>query len=416
MTRLQLHRRFPGICHIYRRLDETRLERDGLSAELGRVAAELDETRRGRDGLSAELGRVAAELDETRRGRDGLSAELGRVAAELDETRRGRAEIDDLRIDAGKMRTESDSKGKLVDPSDYRTVIGRTLSGDVLEIGAGHIPFPVAEGAGIRYADRSVEGGRDANWPELIGSPRGPRADFDLNINVDGLAPIPDRSLDVVIASHVIEHLTNPIAALREFERVLRYYGRLVLMAPDRNFTFDAPRQPTPLSVLLDKYHRGVHDITNAEIREFCYAIYYQPPIHPPLVREWYNPHKLSPDINELHRRRSIHVHCWSPEEFASFIVGTMCRALVSYGFSSLYLPGDYEFGIVLERRDATGTAAAATFASAWATAALDGPNCDPKRIARFAAALHRDLGESDLEAVMGALDGAATRSALSPS
>ena len=49
-----------------------------------------------------------------------------------------------------------------------------------------------------------------------IGSPRGPQADLKIDLDVDGLAPIPDCCLDAVIACHVIEHLANPIAALRE--------------------------------------------------------------------------------------------------------------------------------------------------------------------------------------------------------
>ena len=291
--------------------------------------------------------------------------------------------------------------------SDQRGTIGSGLSGDIVEIGPGHAPFPVAVAARVRYVDRSVQGGRDANWPELVGSPHGPKADFNLHLDADGLAPIPAHSLDAVIASHVIEHLANPIAALIEFQRVLRDQGRLVLVVPDRNLTFDAPRQPTPLSIVLDKYHRRVRDVTNAEIREFCCAIYYQPPIHPPIVREWHNPLKLNTEIYELHRRRTIHVHCWSPEEFASLVVAILCRALVSYRLESLYLPessDSIEFGVVLQRSDATGLGAATRFANAWAAAMLDVPNCDPKRVASFVAALHRDLSESDLEQVMAAL------------
>src|SRR5262245_28459157 len=118
--------------------------------------------------------------------------------------------------------------------ADPRSIIGVTLSGEILEIGPGHVPFPVGAGARVRYVDGSVEGARDANWTEWIGAPNGPKADFNLNIDVDGLAPIPNCSLDAVIACHVIEHFANPIAALREIERVLRYQGQLVLVVPDR--------------------------------------------------------------------------------------------------------------------------------------------------------------------------------------
>jgi SAM-dependent methyltransferase len=89
---------------------------------------------------------------------------------------------------------------------------------------------------------------------------------LNINLDVDGLAPIPDCSLDAVIACHVIEHLVNPISALREFERVLRRQGRLVLVAPDRNVTFDSVRQPTALAHVLAKFHEGVIQVGDEDI------------------------------------------------------------------------------------------------------------------------------------------------------
>jgi SAM-dependent methyltransferase len=282
---------------------------------------------------------------------------------------------------------------------DPRSVIGRTLSGDVLEIGPGHEPFPIAPGARVRYADRSVKGGRDKNWPELVGLPHGPEADFNINLDIDGLTPIQECSLDAVIACHVIEHLANPIAALREFERVLRHQGRLVLVVPDRNATFDSVRQPTPLAHVLAKFYERVTRVDDEDIREFCSAIYYQPPFHPADVREWHNPQRLDAELLELHRRRSIHVHCWSPEEFASLIAGLLADGLVSWKLADLYLPGDprqIEFGLVLERGPSTGRAACSQFVRDWTSAVLGTPDHDPRRIAKFDCALYRDLALND--------------------
>ena len=292
---------------------------------------------------------------------------------------------------------------------DPRSFIGRTLSGDVLEIGPGHEPFPIAPDARVRFADRSVKGGRDKNWPELVGSPHGPEADLNINLDVDGLVPIPDCSLDVVIACHVIEHLANPIAALREFERVLRRQGRLVLVVPDRNVTFDSVRQPTPLAHVLAKFRQGVTQVDDEDIKEFCSAIYYQPPFHPTAVREWHNPQHLDAELLELHRQRSIHVHCWSPEEFASLIAGLLANGLVSWKFADLYLPGhprQIEFGLVLERGASTGRAASNQFVRDWTNRVLGTPDHDPRRIAMFDCALRRDLTLNDrLDAVAALAD-----------
>ena len=99
-----------------------------------------------------------------------------------------------------------------------RDLIGLSVSGEVLEIGPGSRPFSVAPNANVRYADRSVEGGRDQNWPELIGSPPGIRSHYDLNLDLDGLSQVESGSLDGLVASHVIEpsmHRARP----RRFRR-----------------------------------------------------------------------------------------------------------------------------------------------------------------------------------------------------
>ena len=48
--------------------------------------------------------------------------------------------------------------------------------------------------------------------------------------------PFADGSFDLVIAQHVIEHLADGAPALREWYRVLRPAGRLLLLTPSRRF------------------------------------------------------------------------------------------------------------------------------------------------------------------------------------
>ena len=67
--------------------------------------------------------------------------------------------------------------------------------------------------------------------------------------------PFEDSSVDFVLASHVLEHIPDPIAALNEWVRVAREY--VVLIVPHRDRTFDRDRPLTPLSELIDRHQTG---------------------------------------------------------------------------------------------------------------------------------------------------------------
>lgn len=45
--------------------------------------------------------------------------------------------------------------------------------------------------------------------------------------------PVPDKSFDFVISSHVIEHFFDPIAALKEWRRIARKYIYIICPQPD---------------------------------------------------------------------------------------------------------------------------------------------------------------------------------------
>jgi SAM-dependent methyltransferase len=53
--------------------------------------------------------------------------------------------------------------------------------------------------------------------------------------------PAPDASFDVVLCTEVLEHLPDPLAALREFSRLLRPGGQLIITAPFCSLTHFAP-------------------------------------------------------------------------------------------------------------------------------------------------------------------------------
>lgn len=79
---------------------------------------------------------------------------------------------------------------------------------------------------------------------------------YAVDLNVDRL-PEPDGSLDLVVASEVIEHVIEPGRAIAEFHRVLRPGGHVLITVPNVafwRFRLEALRGGVP-SVTADARH-----------------------------------------------------------------------------------------------------------------------------------------------------------------
>jgi SAM-dependent methyltransferase len=71
------------------------------------------------------------------------------------------------------------------------------------------------------------------------------------------LSLIPSGTYDFILSSHTIEHTSNPLRALREWMRVLKETGVLVLIVPHKDGTFDHRRPVTRLEHLIDDFHNN---------------------------------------------------------------------------------------------------------------------------------------------------------------
>lgn len=94
------------------------------------------------------------------------------------------------------------------------------------------------------------------------------------------LSPIPASRYDFVLASHTLEHVANPLRALREWRRTLKPGGVLVLVLPDKEETFDHRRRVTAIAHLIEDYEHGTgeDDLTHVpEILE-CHDLTRDPP------------------------------------------------------------------------------------------------------------------------------------------
>lgn len=106
-----------------------------------------------------------------------------------------------------------------------------------------------------------------------------------------------------------MEHIANPIKALKEWCRVLKSEGLLVLVLPDKRFTFDKNREYTLFSHLLNDYHSGVEESDTTHLDEILslHDLSYDP-----LAGNDYTKFKIRCQNNIINR--CMHHHVFSEE------------------------------------------------------------------------------------------------------
>lgn len=72
------------------------------------------------------------------------------------------------------------------------------------------------------------------------------------------LEVIEDGTYDFVLSSNNLEHIANPLKAVKEFLRILKEDKPLIILAPCKEYTFDHRRDDTPFGHLLEDYENGI--------------------------------------------------------------------------------------------------------------------------------------------------------------
>ena len=200
------------------------------------------------------------------------------------------------------------------DSMGMRECLAADLTGTGLEIGAGASPFPVPLPCRVLYGDR-------LSYEQLTAEPYPGQRTCDLVVpevltEFDHISGVADESLDFLIACHVIEHTRNPLGSIAAAWRVLRPGGRLLLVIPDKEQTFDRDRPLTPLSHLLEDFH---HPDRMRDLDHY---------------REFYRFSIPVPDVvlEETARRNfveeyAIHYHVWTHDSFATMLAALPAEA-----------------------------------------------------------------------------------------
>ena len=179
------------------------------------------------------------------------------------------------------------------------------LRGAGIEIGALWRRFPVPSRARVWYLDREATGDLREHYSDIK---RFVRPDVVADA-VD--IPFAAGQLNFIIASHVLEHLTLPLPALKGWYDALAPSGTLLLKVPDKRFTTDAPRKRTRLDHLLHETAYPEHSNDRSHFEDWVEHIYHTTPSQP----------HFEASVTDLIKSGfSIHYHVWTDADVEEII------------------------------------------------------------------------------------------------
>jgi SAM-dependent methyltransferase len=156
-------------------------------------------------------------------------------------------------------------------------VIRSTQGGAGLEIGGpsrvfarGQLLPLYAEAATVDNVNFSVETAWESalrDGGEFRFDPRRPPGRQWIR-DATSLTGLADASYDFLLSSHCLEHVADPLRALREWHRVVEPGGHLVLLLPDPRRSFDHRRPLTRLAHLREDSARGVGEDDTTHVAE----------------------------------------------------------------------------------------------------------------------------------------------------
>lgn len=149
-----------------------------------------------------------------------------------------------------------------------RTSLTQYLTGEGIEIGALDNPITIAhQNARIRIADRMSTAELKAAYPGL--ADRIKTVDYVLK---DDKLPVADASQDFIVGNHVIEHIVNPLGALREWHRALKEGGVVFMAYPIPKHCPDAPRRIVTAKHLIEDFESDRRTNADEHILAFAWA------------------------------------------------------------------------------------------------------------------------------------------------
>jgi SAM-dependent methyltransferase len=72
------------------------------------------------------------------------------------------------------------------------------------------------------------------------------------------ISSVENEHYDFVFASHILEHVANPLKAIKEWLRIIKNDGFIIIVVPEKSQCFDYKRDYSDFSTLLSQYEKDV--------------------------------------------------------------------------------------------------------------------------------------------------------------
>ena len=72
------------------------------------------------------------------------------------------------------------------------------------------------------------------------------------------ISDINDNQYDFVFSSHTLEHIANPLKAIKEWLRITKKDGYVIIVVPEKSYCFDHKREYTKFETLVSQYEKNV--------------------------------------------------------------------------------------------------------------------------------------------------------------
>ncbi|MBZ4191097.1 class I SAM-dependent methyltransferase [Niabella beijingensis] len=145
------------------------------------------------------------------------------------------------------------------------------------------------------------------------------------------LSSVPNESYDFLLSCHSLEHVANPIKAVKRWNEVLKTKGRLCLVLPDKRYTFDHNRPYTTFEHLLADFGQRITERDDTHFEEVIR-------LHDLSMDQAQSKEELIDRIQNNYINRCMHHHVFSFESVTQMLEYCGFKTVLNKEFKPFHL------------------------------------------------------------------------------